>query len=234
MSGFKRTTPGYCLRCGKKHKTQRAAVKCLARYMKGAKKEKAKMEEAVKELHPGDIIELELERLNIYANPGHVPAGKQSKKTFRVMRKGDHGYTLRPVKKAKKLRAWRLSNRQRTLDSFTKPPLKYEVLKLTIKERAPVESVRELAQELREAVELVDKKKAKMAVTRVEKDIRSQDTEKAREASYKAKELLDIAAKGGRVSLKMLYKRLSQAVSMTDQPTLWQDVLAIFHKPAKF
>jgi hypothetical protein len=108
------------------------------------------MNESVSEvLHPGDVIELHLMRVPIYEPVGYAPAERESKKTFAVRSVGKHGTTLRPVRREKKVRGWTLNNSQRTLNSFTKPPLKYEVLKLTVKKRAKTESVRELAQELR-------------------------------------------------------------------------------------
>jgi len=104
-------------------------------------------------LEKGDIIELELERRTIYDNWGHVPAGKISKKTFRVAEQGRYGISLRPVRKAKKVRGWALNPDQTVLNSHTKPPLKYDVLRLTVKKRAKTESLRDLAQQLRETTD---------------------------------------------------------------------------------
>jgi hypothetical protein len=83
-------------------------------------------------LQKGDIIELELVRVPIYANAKHVPSFAESTKQFLVS--GDYaaGYALRSLKEEKKIRGWVLSRSLEYLNSHTKPPLRYEVLQVTL------------------------------------------------------------------------------------------------------
>lgn len=99
------------------------------------------------ELQKGDIIELKVERLTYYASTGGRGSAVSTKQ-FIVSRvnegvvyddeedESEHYYTysLRPLRKAKKIRGWRLVDDMATLRSGTKPPLLYKVLQVTLLE----------------------------------------------------------------------------------------------------
>ena len=85
-------------------------------------------------LHEGDIIDIEMERVPVFEDPHHVPSYKVTTKRFKVRRIGPHGIRLRPTRKSKKIRGWRLDLNYRYLNSSTKPPLRYEVLQIDLVE----------------------------------------------------------------------------------------------------
>ncbi len=87
-----------------------------------------------KKLKVGDIINLQLVRVPIYADDKHIPSYRETTKRFVVRSIGKYGYSLRPTVRAKKARGWRLALSLQWLTSSTKPPLRYEVMSIDLAE----------------------------------------------------------------------------------------------------